>query len=916
MPSSLNPLTPLFPEKGPITIEQGNTGDCYLLASLDIILNEDPNTRNIDKICKFKGIASDVSLFVSIDWGTEGGRHALRLKKIQPDGKGDFNFVLVNPWNNQKEDVFSKENVLKSHPKFAYYYANGQEQTLNVALLKSKSNVLDSFIANPYLYPMLKNLELNGVSFDVNTLKSISYYSKKPYFKSIINSLGTTELAKFIKALGQETKRNQKCLFQLLLTHVPNYKVLCVIYENCEHPPAFDLSLVINYLSKLPQEEQSKIKNECNQTQFAQLVIEKTIVQYAIKNKLSPSAAKKFIHLGVLGYLCGKEIAQLTRVGSLRGLITENYISNEVLLQLESELQIETVTGGFLNVSSQLIKTVSDYFLGHLPDRLFNFLYKEVSKIAPSLAEQIAFSYFRINKVLWDQIFEIVFESSDEDFKQWFVLISLNYTGQKELAQQLSELQSMLAAPTPLDYQSLIKMKSKIDIGIQNAPKLNEYLTLELTNLALKLEKQYSDAVNTVLLNLVEQTFAQCSYLISGFSSDYSDSYTEAAVKESERSKLVQLSEVKSILTREEFISGVGALGKQVEYEGLARLVSRLETEVKAGALKQLETLSRGNRVLEQIRTKISQLKSNLNNLVVTAQTPTELSGLKKELDDLLYANSSLQNALITLGMTEIPKNISSEVDAFKMSMEQLETRYAISFKHNSELIQQLIHNISDMYVSFDTLDSIEEIDSLSALYLKQLDRFRSSDAVQLINQFFKKDTIPEIGEAIELKKVRVIKEAESKKATCRVANSFETLLDKFKIEQRIAYLSSLVVSRVKDNETPGHQQALSKLSHDLVIAQIKLTNPQDKRPFKIKFMDFFKRCEYAGKMAAPFLNGEREIQSAVFYLFSAISKLEGFINPPTAKDRPFFNKEQEPINLSDLFESEKENRATSIATA
>ncbi|HEN5600279.1 TPA: hypothetical protein U6322_002441, partial [Legionella pneumophila] len=87
--------TPLFPKNdGFVTIRQGKTGDCYLLATLDCILNSGP-----------EGYAAIKSLFKETKDGIEvrfkSSDLSQNLQKDKLQGKYKYHY---DPINNQ--DVF------------------------------------------------------------------------------------------------------------------------------------------------------------------------------------------------------------------------------------------------------------------------------------------------------------------------------------------------------------------------------------------------------------------------------------------------------------------------------------------------------------------------------------------------------------------------------------------------------------------------------------------------------------------------------------------------------------------------------------------------------------------------------------------------------------------------------------------
>jgi hypothetical protein len=93
------PITPLFPaDNEPVTIKQGEVGDCYLLAGLDCIINVDPEGR-----AKFKSMFTQTADGVTVRIKRTAIGNNLKLKMLTGKYRHSYN-------RNQRVDEFFISN--------------------------------------------------------------------------------------------------------------------------------------------------------------------------------------------------------------------------------------------------------------------------------------------------------------------------------------------------------------------------------------------------------------------------------------------------------------------------------------------------------------------------------------------------------------------------------------------------------------------------------------------------------------------------------------------------------------------------------------------------------------------------------------------------------------------------------------
>jgi hypothetical protein len=87
------------------------------------------DTQDINAIIKLKAMYPDEPIYISMDYGNRDasghihGRHALRIEQITPMQNGDYQVVLVNPWDNTKQEIFTLSEIKTRHCRFSIFDA-------------------------------------------------------------------------------------------------------------------------------------------------------------------------------------------------------------------------------------------------------------------------------------------------------------------------------------------------------------------------------------------------------------------------------------------------------------------------------------------------------------------------------------------------------------------------------------------------------------------------------------------------------------------------------------------------------------------------------------------------------------------------------------------------------------------------
>ncbi|WP_133135296.1 protein kinase domain-containing protein [Legionella rowbothamii] len=87
------------------------------------------DTHDINAIINLKTKYPNEPIYISMDYGNRDGsgrihgRHALRIEQITPMQHGDYQVVLVNPWDNTKQEIFTLSEIKTRHCRFSVFDA-------------------------------------------------------------------------------------------------------------------------------------------------------------------------------------------------------------------------------------------------------------------------------------------------------------------------------------------------------------------------------------------------------------------------------------------------------------------------------------------------------------------------------------------------------------------------------------------------------------------------------------------------------------------------------------------------------------------------------------------------------------------------------------------------------------------------
>lgn len=195
----------------------------------------DMDKTEISDVIKLKRINPDEAIYISMAYGERDehgrihGRHALRIKEIRLNNQGEYEFVLVNPWNNTKIEIFSAQEVLSRRCRFSLFSVDENRYQLSKKLL-SLSEVKGSYVfQDPDLLKMLIQVQKKYPQVKTQLIDSfIQLYQQHPNFVGVYNQFRNDEqtllnlisdskgsLSEFSKALRNHQAQKSKQKFTL-----------------------------------------------------------------------------------------------------------------------------------------------------------------------------------------------------------------------------------------------------------------------------------------------------------------------------------------------------------------------------------------------------------------------------------------------------------------------------------------------------------------------------------------------------------------------------------------------------------------------------------------------------------------------------------------------------------------------------
>ncbi len=196
------------------------------------------DTEEMDEIIKLKLMNPREAIYISFAYGEPDAngkihdRHALRIDKVVPKTNGGYDFILVNPWDNQKQETFSLGELEKRDCRFCTFSLNQQRYEITRILLKNPVEQGQYIFANPELFTLLLQMQKLSLLSDAKNIQAcINLHKQMPYLIALYNSLTSDEQKKLIQGMV-DTKGDKEKFTKHLISNVPRLDLIKTIFQN------------------------------------------------------------------------------------------------------------------------------------------------------------------------------------------------------------------------------------------------------------------------------------------------------------------------------------------------------------------------------------------------------------------------------------------------------------------------------------------------------------------------------------------------------------------------------------------------------------------------------------------------------------------------------------------------------------
>lgn len=283
------------------------------------------DTEEMDEIIKLKLMNPKEAIYISFAYGEPDAngkiheRHALRIDKVVPKTNGGYDFILVNPWDNQKQETFNLGELEKRDCRFCTFSLNQQRYEITRILLKNPVEQGQYIFANPELFTLLLQMQKLSLLSDAKNIQAcINLHKQMPYLASLYNSLTSDEQKKLIQGIV-DTKGDKEKFTKHLITNVPRLDLIKTIFQN--EPLKDKTENTIIDLALEAKKKFSPARIVFEDPEFFTLVMNRAIHHKANIRGCNLEQAKKLIESKMVHYYFDNlKTDSLTRNAGLREL--------------------------------------------------------------------------------------------------------------------------------------------------------------------------------------------------------------------------------------------------------------------------------------------------------------------------------------------------------------------------------------------------------------------------------------------------------------------------------------------------------------------------------------------------------------------------------------------------------------------
>ena len=634
------------------------------------------DTKNIDDMIKLKMINPAQPVYISMSYGRPdqngviNGRHALRIDQVIQKSNGSYDFVLINPHNNQKRETYSQDEILKRNYRFSVYNTNTKNHELTQVLLKCSTQVGHYVFQNPQLHQLLINQHSRATLNEKTVNDFYNVYRNIPYFESILNVLSSDDENKLLDCIVLSQGDKEKFIYALIQM-IPSLELISIIYTKGTDLDFKTISNLLGDKSSEPIVRQS-LKN----SDFLSLVIETACRDKSREESCTMAEARNLIETGLTHYYFQGLDNSLSRSGGLRALFNKQLFTREDISLIFGPKKI-------------LEKAVFSYI--HL--------------------------YGRVNESLVDALKQIDLSIIDNDFLN-VLLQDLN----KENPRQLFSALFMLNTVNPALANALSTLAcTRIEVLFNRSLK---DFTASLST------ERYSDFHRWFLAAQEPMSESRAQSIIDGwiqkitaFPLNFNSCNSVDAIDDQIHQLNRQVDEL--ILLNTDLEVAVRVLGKEVgSHPDLVQALEHKRSQIKSEGAQKKETLIADTHVIDTYIKAIRNYSISFKDVTTEIGIRTHSQLLLAGLESLIHQKVDLEAAKQSLGLLHPGvAQLGAELESKKREIQRLGHEHYQSFASAKAVIDQHVHQVNSVRIHFAPGQTTDELDKKTDLLFRELDK-------------------------------------------------------------------------------------------------------------------------------------------------------------------------------------------------
>ncbi|CEG56217.1 hypothetical protein [Legionella fallonii] len=337
----------------------------------------------VNKLIRLREMNPYAPVYLELNWGQPDafgkihGRHAVRVEKIVPDGRGSYNVHVVNPWNNTRLEtqVFNIADLKVRDAWFSHYSPSSQHSALTETLLACSSTQIGKHVyANPDLMKTLLTFQDKAPHL-ANNPKIIELlvntHKNNPKLLPVIDKLlsDPTQAARLATNIQYSNQREDLLVRGIVnqLVYHPDQSLLSSLPIRLTGPILRDMAVDAKYRKDLPLEQYFSSHH------FVRRILDGAIEQKASSDPMmggDKALARTSIEHELVNYYLSGNKNYVTEP-NLRAFIDAGVIDIRTLPQVLSQpTMLSKSLHYFLNTRDPIPVGLTDFFSKVTPTQI------------------------------------------------------------------------------------------------------------------------------------------------------------------------------------------------------------------------------------------------------------------------------------------------------------------------------------------------------------------------------------------------------------------------------------------------------------------------------------------------------------------------------------------------------------------